>query len=89
MGFVLLIEETPDGQATHSWQRVEDFDLSHARHLSGGDKLSGSIVFTATRQRDCHAEFNDCQNDCLGRPLAPGYEHVLTPTLRRCLHEHA
>jgi hypothetical protein len=76
MGLVLLIEETPDGQATHSWQRVEDFDLSHPRHLSGGNALSGSIVFAAARPRDCHAEFNDCQDDCLKRPLAPGYEHV-------------
>ncbi|MFY0524708.1 hypothetical protein ACN28I_16615 [Archangium gephyra] len=76
MGFVLLIEETPDAQTTHSWQRVEDFGLSHSRHLSGGNRPSGSIILAATRLRDCHAEFNDCQDNCLKRPLAPGYEHV-------------
>jgi hypothetical protein len=76
MGLVLLIEETPDGQPTHSWQRVGDFDLARSLHLSGGNRLSGSIVFAAARPRDCHAEFNDCQDACLSRPLAPGYEHV-------------
>jgi hypothetical protein len=76
MGLVLLIEETADGQATHSWRSVGDFDLSQSHHLSNSTRLSGGIVFAAARPRDCHAEFNDCQDDCLKRPLAPGYEHV-------------
>lgn len=76
LGLVLLIEETPDGQTIHSWHRVKDFNLSRSRHLSSGSRFSGNIAFASTRQRDCHAEFNDCQDDCLGRPLPPGYEHV-------------
>ncbi|WP_395807487.1 hypothetical protein [Archangium minus] len=76
MGFVLLIEETPHAQVTHSWRRVEELDLSHYRQPLGGNSLSGSTVFASARLRDCHAEFNDCQDDCLKRPLAPGYEHV-------------
>ncbi|WP_075207592.1 hypothetical protein [Archangium violaceum] len=76
MGLVLLIEETADGQATHSWRSVGDFDFSQFHYLSSSNRLSASIVFTAASPRDCHAEFNDCQDNCLERPLAPGYEHV-------------
>jgi hypothetical protein len=74
-----MINELPDGQVTHSWQRAEDFDLSLYKLHSDNDSSYGHIVPVAARPRDCDQELQDCYQDCMRRPLAPGYGHVKTP----------
>jgi hypothetical protein len=74
--FVLIIEEAPDGRVVHSWQPAEHVDLSRFRFPREDGSVAGRLVHVAARQRDCHGEFNDCQDDCMSRPLPPGYEHV-------------
>ncbi|MCY1075228.1 hypothetical protein [Archangium lansingense] len=78
-GLVLILNELPDGQMTHSWQRAEDFDLARYRPQSSNHSPYGRIVLVAARPRDCDQELQDCYQDCMRRPLAPGYGHVKTP----------
>ncbi len=74
--FALIIKETPEGQATHSWKRIEDFDLPQPRPQPPRSGFTGYIELVANRQRDCHEEFNDCVDRCLSSPLPSGFEHV-------------
>ncbi len=74
-GLALILQEAPDGHVSHSWQRVEELDLSRYRSRAS-THATGRIVLAAARQRDCHEEFNHCQDDCMSRALPPGYEHV-------------
>lgn len=76
---VLILNELPDGQVTHSWQRAEDFDLSrYGLHLSANSPY-GPILPVVARPRDCDQEMQVCYQNCMRRPLAPGYGHVKTP----------
>jgi hypothetical protein len=78
---VLILRELPDGRVTHSWQPAEgfDFDLSRYKHHASNDSPPGRIVRVAARPRDCDQELQDCYQDCMRRPLSPGYGHVKTP----------
>jgi hypothetical protein len=76
---VLILNELPDGQVTHSWQRAEDFDLSRYKLHSSNDSPHGRIVPVAARPRDCDQEMQVCYQNCMRRPLARGYGHVKTP----------
>jgi hypothetical protein len=65
---VLVIEESPDGQVSHSWKPLEEFDLTnhpyHARH--GG--LAGRLVRVATSSAHCDAKQSMCINLCTSSP---------------------
>jgi hypothetical protein len=76
---VLIISELPDGQVIHTWQRVEDFDLSRYRHHVSSNNPHGRIVPAAARPRDCDQELQDCYQDCMRRPLPRGYGHTKVP----------
>jgi hypothetical protein len=73
---VLIIQETSEGQVLHSWRHAEGFELSrpvrHARSREG----TGRIVFAASSERDCHAEYLQCLKDCESNGLPPGFEHI-------------
>lgn len=77
--FVLIIEERPDGQFTHSWQPVESFDLSPYRLQPGTGDQAGRIVPVAARPRDCDEENRECYRKCMARPLPSGYESFESP----------
>jgi hypothetical protein len=76
--YVLVIQESPGGQVTHDWRRAEEFDLSRYRYPSSTQGTThGRIVrVSAGRQRDCHAEFNECVDACVNRPLPRGFGHM-------------
>ncbi|HEY0094404.1 MAG TPA: hypothetical protein VGB96_08780 [Archangium sp.] len=75
--YVLVIEETPDGQVTHAWRRAEEFDLSRYRTPSSTRGTTyGRIVRVSRHPRDCHAEFNECVDACVDRPLPRGHGHI-------------
>lgn len=76
---VLIINELPDGQVTHTWERAEDFDLARYRYQPSNDSPYGRIVPAAARPRDCDQEMQACYQNCMRRPLPPGYGHTKTP----------
>jgi hypothetical protein len=80
--FVLIIHEMPDGQATHSWQRTEEFDFSQYPPLSSAKISTGQVVPTAWT-RDCEQERDECEDDCMQSRLRPGFGHVTTPDRKR------
>ena len=80
--FVLVINETPDGHVTHSWQHTEDFDLSQYQSQVSGQSVKGRIVRVAWT-RDCERERDDCEDDCMRSRVRPGYGHVTTPDRKR------
>ena len=73
---VLVLRASTDGRVTHTWQRAEDFDLSRYRLQSSAFDTTGHIVFVAGHPRDCHAEYLECINECMSRPLPRGYGHI-------------
>ena len=77
--FVLIIEESPDGQLTHSWQSVENFDFSAYRLKPGTGSQAGRIVPAAARPRDCDEDNRECYRKCMGRPLPRGYGGFTSP----------
>jgi len=73
---VLVLQEGADGQVTHAWRRAELFDLSAYKRSSRTRGTEGEVVFASMRPRDCHAEYVECFNKCMARPLAPGFGHI-------------
>ncbi|MFP2903758.1 hypothetical protein ACLESD_01535 [Pyxidicoccus sp. 3LFB2] len=75
-GYVLIIEEAPDGQVNHSWQRASEFDLSqyYLRANTGGS--AGRILLATSRPRDCDQEHIDCFRDCMRRRLPAKWSHL-------------
>jgi hypothetical protein len=76
--YVLVLEESPGGQVTEHWRHAEEFDLSWYRlRSSARESTYGRIVRVAkTYQRDCDAEFDECVNTCMRRPLPRGFGHT-------------
>lgn len=60
---VLLLEKTPDGQVTHSWEPLSSFDLSKRPYRASGSTVEGTIV-RAAWTRDCEAESDACMDMC-------------------------
>jgi hypothetical protein len=73
---VLVLQASADGRVTHTWQLAEEFDLSPYRLQSNALPEEGRIVFVAAHPRDCHAEYLECINECMSRPLPRGYGHI-------------
>lgn len=71
--FVLILQELPDGQVTHDWQRAEGIELPHDRYGSKTHSIPGFIVLASGRQRDCDQELVDCHRECMKRPVPPEY----------------
>ncbi len=74
---VLVIRERPEGRATHSWQRAEDFDLASYGSRSSADGKSGRVVLATSQQPDCYAQYLECYYQCRKAPLPPDFEHYL------------
>ena len=68
--FVLVMREHPDGQVSYAWHHAEVFNLEQYQGLDG------RIVHAAARPRDCHAEYLECIDECMSRPLPRGYGHI-------------
>jgi hypothetical protein len=80
--FVLVIQERPDGQLTHSWLPVESFEFEAYRRQMRNGVQAGRVVPAAARPRDCDQENQECYRRCMERPLPPGYEGFTSPRKR-------
>jgi len=80
--FALIIQDTLDGQAVHSWQSMESLDLSQYPSHPNRPSDPGQVVRTAWT-RDCEQERDQCEADCMGSRMRPGYGHVTTPERKR------
>ncbi|WP_375767615.1 hypothetical protein NR798_38970 [Archangium gephyra] len=75
---MLIIKEKPDGHPTHEWRPAQDMDLSQYSYRAGRQSNAGSIL-RITFTRDCEAELHECYQDCMKRPLPPGYGGIKIP----------
>ena len=75
-GFVLLIQELPDGTVAHTWQPAGDVELSHFTELREPRHPPHPIVLAMSHQRDCDEELQECMRECMSRPLPPGFGHI-------------
>lgn len=73
--YVLVIEELPDGEATHSWRPASDFDMSKHQRRASPQSIEGPIKLAAST-RDCHAEYMQCIKECLKSPLPSHLRHI-------------
>jgi hypothetical protein len=80
--FALIINEMSDGQTIHSWQRLEELDLSRYPSLPSRPDTVGQPV-RAAWTRDCERERDECEDDCMRSRVRPGYGHVTTPDRKR------
>ncbi|MFY0528701.1 hypothetical protein ACN28I_37895 [Archangium gephyra] len=62
---MLILEKTPDGQVTHSWEPLSGFDLSKwpLPYRASGGTVEGPIV-RAAWTRDCEEESDACMDMC-------------------------
>jgi hypothetical protein len=60
---VLVIQETPDGHVTHSWEPLSRFDLSKYPYRVSNSSVEGPIV-RAAWTRDCEDELDACMEMC-------------------------
>ena len=74
---VLVLEKTPDGQVTHSWEPLSGFDLSKLPlpYRAGGGTVEGPIV-RAAWNRDCDNELKNCINMCMKAHRGRNYSHA-------------
>lgn len=72
---VLVIEKTPDGQVTHSWEPLSGFDLSKYPYRTSGGTVEGPIV-RATWTRDCEEESDACYEMCTKSLRGRNWSHA-------------
>ncbi|REG26642.1 hypothetical protein ATI61_111192 [Archangium gephyra] len=60
---VLILEKTPGGQITHSWEPLSSFDLSKLPYRASSTTVEGPIV-RAAWTRDCEEESDACMDMC-------------------------
>jgi hypothetical protein len=74
--FVLVVRDQADGQVSYTWHRAEEFDWERYREASRPVGVDGRLVLATARPRDCHAEYLECIDECMRRPLPRGYGHI-------------
>lgn len=62
--YVLVIEEAPDGQVTHSWKPLKDFDVTKFSHHAGNVGLGGRVVRVAADYAHCDGRQQSCIDMC-------------------------
>jgi len=72
---VLVIKQTPDGQVTHSWEPLSNFDLSKYPYRASNSFVEGPIVRTAWT-RDCDDEFEACVKMCVASLRGRNWSHA-------------
>jgi len=62
--YVLIIENTADGQATHAWKPAKDFDLTEHRNLASVRADEGRIVRVSLDAAECERQYDICVPEC-------------------------
>jgi hypothetical protein len=79
--YVLLIEETSDGQVTHSWRPVSSFDLTkYPYSASSLGNRDGRFVLVATNISHCDVKQEACIKMCTSSPRPIPIEWEEYPT---------
>ncbi|OJT19104.1 hypothetical protein BO221_36985 [Archangium sp. Cb G35] len=74
--YVLVIEETTDGQVNHAWKPISDFDLSGYSPYRADNGLSGGHIVHAAWTRDCDEERDQCVKMCAGSLRGKNWTHA-------------
>ncbi|WP_233166619.1 hypothetical protein [Archangium sp. Cb G35] len=80
---MLLLQKSSSGHITHQWRTIDEFDFSRFTLQPHAERTCGRIVLAAAHQRDCHAEFTDCIDTCMDRPLSEDYAHITSAGAKR------
>ncbi len=72
---VLILEKTPDGQVTHSWEPLSSFDLSKLPYRSSSTTVEAPIV-RAAWTRDCEEEQDACMAMCMKSLRGRNWSHA-------------
>lgn len=81
--YVLVVEAAPNGQVTHAWKPIEDFDLAKFQRAQSAMRTPRGIVRVSTdRTAYCRGRGEQCEADCLAssKPIPVG--HLQYPTYR-------
>jgi hypothetical protein len=65
---VLVIEEAPDGQVSHTWKPLKDFDLTKYPSPASYSGFKGRLVRVAASTSHCDARQESCINLCTSSP---------------------
>jgi hypothetical protein len=79
---VLVIEEAPDGQVSHTWKPLKDFDLTKYPSPASYSGLEGRLVRVATSSPECEARRDSCTNLCTSSPRPIPIESARYPSYR-------
>lgn len=82
---VLVLEKTPDGQVTHSWEPLSSFDRSKLPYRASGTTVEGPIV-RAAWTRDCDDEFQSCLDMCKKSLRGRNWSHASKGSKDRICH---
>lgn len=63
--YVLLITQQPNGQVTHSWRPVAEFELSAYQSQVHANGFYGRIVTAAFTPKECEHQYDVCVPECL------------------------
>jgi hypothetical protein len=72
---VLVIQETTDGQVTHSWAPLSSFDLSTSPYQLSNGTVEGPIV-RAAWTRNCEDELDGCMQMCMKSLRGRNWSHA-------------
>lgn len=73
--YLLVIEEKPGGQVSHTWRPLSDGDAAgYLPHAYKG-RFEGSITRVAFN-RDCEAERDDCETMCMASMKGRNWSHA-------------
>jgi hypothetical protein len=74
--YVLVIQEGPEGQLSHSWRPLSSVDVSkYPYHTSNSSRFEGEIV-RASFNRDCEAERDECEKTCKASLKGRNWTHA-------------
>jgi hypothetical protein len=73
--YALIIEETPDGQVSHSWRSITDFDLTRYPYRAVAGGVRGRVV-NATFSRNCEEERDRCERMCRASLTGRDWSHM-------------
>ncbi|MFE8597246.1 hypothetical protein [Archangium violaceum] len=73
--YVLIIQESSDGRASHAWQLLSDFELSGYSEFTSQDRLDAPVL-RASFNRDCEAERDRCEKMCKASLKGRNWTHA-------------
>jgi intracellular sulfur oxidation DsrE/DsrF family protein len=73
--YVLVLERALDGQVTHSWMPVRDFNVAAYSYLAASHGIQGRII-QASFNRNCEEERDACEEMCKASLRGRNWSHA-------------